>query len=58
MPARAVYRNNGKSYVKILLVNGTTDEREVTTGIQGADGSLELVSGVKEGESVVTYTTQ
>jgi len=58
VPARAVYRNNGKSYVKILLANGTTGEREVTTGIQGADGSLELMSGVKEGESVVTYKTQ
>ncbi len=58
VPARAVYQNNGKSYVKMLLANGTTAEREVTTGIQGADGSLELVSGVKEGESIVTYTTQ
>ncbi|MEK7600997.1 MAG: efflux RND transporter periplasmic adaptor subunit [Patescibacteria group bacterium] len=58
VPARAVYQNSGKSYIKMLLANGTTAEREVTTGIQGADGSLELLSGVKEGENVVTYTTR
>jgi HlyD family secretion protein len=58
VPARAVYQNNGMQYVKVLHADGTTEERKVTTGIQGSDGSVEITSGLAPGENVVTYTSQ
>lgn len=58
VPARAIYQQNGAQYVKVLRSDGTTEDRQVTTGIQGADGSVEITSGLQAGESVVTYTSQ
>ncbi len=53
VPLRAVLEREGKKIVRILGADGkTVEEREVTTGIDGSNGEIE-VTGVKEGETIV-----
>jgi len=53
VPLRSVLENEeGESYVRILNEDGTIDERNVVTGLEGEGGSIE-VTGVKEGETVI-----
>lgn len=55
LPRRAVLRN-GREYVRVLTnEKGAYEERDVTTGLQGDDGLIEIISGLKEGEEVVTF---
>ncbi|PWB39020.1 MAG: hypothetical protein C3F02_00165 [Parcubacteria group bacterium] len=54
VPSRAViYRENVK-YVQ-LLENGQLVEKPVETGLRGDDGNVEVLSGIKAGDTVVTY---
>ena len=53
VPARAVKSNNGDKYVEVL-VNGILQEKIVTTGLRGDDG-IEIISGLEEGDEVVTF---
>ena len=55
IPERAVKETNGKKQVQILE-NGKPADREVKTGMKGDGGMVEIVSGLKEGEKVVTST--
>lgn len=41
-------------YVEIL-VNGQTQEKEVIVGLRGDNGLVEILSGLSEGESVITF---
>jgi HlyD family secretion protein len=58
VPARAIFEQNGAQVVKVLHSDGSTEDRRVTTGIQGADGSIEITSGLSSGEKVITYTNK
>lgn len=52
LPSSAVQTQGGQSFVNVK--NGKTEERRsVVTGLKG-DDTTEIVSGVKEGETVVT----
>lgn len=53
VPQRAVASQNGNKKIKVLLENGTVEERTVTTGLRGSDGNVEIIEGVSEGEKVV-----
>jgi HlyD family secretion protein len=55
LPARSVITKDGKKYVKIP--NGLTEtlETEVTVGLRGSDGSIEILSGLNEGDTIVTF---
>lgn len=53
VPARAVKQNSIK-YVD-LLVNNQEVEAEVVTGLRGDGGLVEIVSGLKEGDVVITF---
>lgn len=54
VPSRAiVYRENAK-YVQ-LLDNNVIVEREVTTGLRGDDGMIEILAGLTVGEEVITF---
>jgi len=55
MPSRAVVQKNGGAKVVRVLVNGVINETPVVTGMRGDEGMVEVLSGVKEGEVVVTY---
>jgi len=55
IPRRAVIDKNGKKIVR-LLVNGAPQEVEVTTGLKGDNGQIEITEGLNEGEEVITFT--
>ena len=54
VPSRAVIYREDLKYVQ-LLVNGQLVEKEVQTGLRGDDGLVEILSGLNEGEEVITY---
>lgn len=51
LPAAAVKEENGQKYVQ-LKVNGQTQKQPVQVGLSD-DSSVEIVSGLQEGESVI-----
>lgn len=55
VPSRAVIYREGSKYVQVLDSAGQLDEKEVETGLRGDGGMMEIVSGLAEGEEVVTY---
>ena len=53
IPQRAVRTNDeGGRYVR-LLENGQVREVEVTLGLRGDDGLVEVISGLEEGQEIV-----
>lgn len=57
IPRRAVVEKDGKKLVKILIDN-TTQEVEVETGLRANDGLIEIKEGLHAGETVVTFTKE
>jgi HlyD family secretion protein len=55
IPQRAVLDSNGKKIVQVLE-NGKPVDREVKLGLEGDGGLVEIVSGIKEGEQIITST--
>jgi HlyD family secretion protein len=55
IPQRAVSNEGGKDSVQILE-NGKPVERAVTLGLEGDGGMVEVKSGLKEGDLVITST--
>lgn len=54
VPLRSVIKNDkGESIVRILNADQTVTEKPVTTGMEGMDGNVEIVSGIEEGETVI-----
>lgn len=54
VPQRAVITKNGDKFVRIK--NGEiVQEVEVSTGLSGKDGFIEIVNGINEGDQVVTF---
>ena len=53
IPLYAVEREDGGAFVTIRDVEGVEKRREVTLGLSGSDGSIEIVSGLVEGEEIV-----
>lgn len=53
LPEFAVIENDNGKFVRVANTNGTTTDIPVTTGIRSKTGSIEIVSGVVEGEAVV-----
>ncbi len=54
MPSRAIVRKNGRKYARILS-GGRVTEKPVKIGLRGDEGMVEVLSGVKEGDEVVTF---
>jgi multidrug efflux pump subunit AcrA (membrane-fusion protein) len=54
VPSRAVIYREGKKYVQILE-NEELKEIKVTTGLRGDGGMMEILSGLSEGQEVVTF---
>ncbi len=55
IPERAVKNVNGKNIVQILE-KGKPIDREVNLGMKGDEGMVEILSGLNEGETVITST--
>lgn len=52
VPLRSVITSGDKKVVRIMK-DGTVEERQVVTGMEAANGSVEIVSGVGSGETIV-----
>ncbi len=55
VPLRSVVRQNDRRFVRVLGPQNEIEEVEVTTGLRGIDGRIEIISGLVGGERVVTY---
>ena len=57
VPQRAIIRKNGDQFVRIL--NGEDfEEVKVETGLRSSDGNIEIISGVSEGDKVITFSEE
>lgn len=54
VPQSAVIRTGERSIIFVGLGDGRFDPREVTLGIHGEGDSIQVLSGIREGEMVVT----
>ena len=54
VPSLAVTRTDGEGVVKVLLDDKLT-EVKVQTGLRDDEGQMEIISGLKEGDKVVTF---
>lgn len=57
IPRRAVLTNEQGTYVRVLTNSDTAayEEQQITTGVEGDDGLIEVVSGLSEGLEVITF---
>lgn len=54
IPQRAVLTNNGQKYVRILQ-GEEIKEVGIETGIRGNLGEIEIVSGLEQGDKIITF---
>jgi len=58
MPSRAVVERNGGDKIVRILVGRKINEVPVKLGLRGDGGMIEVLSGVKEGDEVVTFVKE
>lgn len=54
IPGRAIIRSSGRNFVRVVE-GKEIKEREVEIGLRGSDGRVEILSGLNEGEEVITF---
>ncbi|MFZ4631791.1 MAG: efflux RND transporter periplasmic adaptor subunit [Patescibacteria group bacterium] len=54
VPARSLIEKDSQTIVR-LLVDGLVQEVAVKTGLRGDEGMVEILSGLKEGDNVITF---
>ena len=54
VPQRLIATRDGKRVVFMSTGNDTPEEREIAVGLRGSDGNVEVLSGLTEGELLVT----
>ena len=57
VPQRAIIRKNGDQFVRIADGEGFR-EVKVETGLRGSDGNIEIISGISEGDEVITFSEE
>ena len=57
IPQRAVLTKNGQKIVRVLE-GEKIKEVKVETGIRGSEGEIEILSGLNEGDKVITFTRE
>lgn len=58
IPARAINLEDSHKYVRVLKENNQTEKVEITTGLEGDEGMVEVRSGLSEGQKVVTFAKE
>jgi RND family efflux transporter MFP subunit len=57
LPTRAVKQDGTTRYVEVKSADSKTAERkDVKVGLEGSEGQIEIMSGISEGEAVITET--
>jgi HlyD family secretion protein len=56
VPRRAIVVRDTQQFVRVMREDGKIEEQEVTTGLAGSDGAIEITGGIHEGEQVVVST--
>lgn len=54
IPRRAVVRTGGQYKVRVISADGSQREVDVTLGVLGSDGYVEITQGLTGGETIVT----
>lgn len=55
IPYRAITTTNGEKFVSLEISKNKTEDRKITIGLRGADGNIEVIEGLSEGDKVVIY---
>lgn len=58
MPSRAIVDKNGEGKFAQVLINNEINEIPINIGLRGDGGMVEILSGVKSGDQVVTFTKE
>jgi len=58
IPRRAIITRGEKQFANVLGTDGKTQEKEVTTGLLGSDGIIEMTSGLGVGDKAIVETTK
>ncbi len=58
VPFRALTKEGVKTYAQVRQADQTFKKVEVTTGLEGDDGTIEVKTGLKEGDEVTIGATQ
>lgn len=58
IPRRAVIIRDSSEFVRVLHNDNQVEEVTVSTGLAGSDGSIEITSGINEGDNVVISTLE
>lgn len=61
IPIRAIFTKDNKKYVRVATVKNnvvTLTEKHISTGMIGDAGFIEVISGLNEGEEVVTFINE
>lgn len=54
IPGRAIISSNGNKVARLLQGKKLVDVN-ITTGVRGSDGRVEILSGINEGDKVITF---
>ncbi len=57
VPQRAIINEAGKKFIRILTNPniGSFEKQEITAGLKGDDGLMEILSGLEEGQEIITF---
>lgn len=58
VPQRAIIQKGIDRFVIVDKGNNQTEEKNVTIGLKGIDGNVEIIDGLKEGDKVASYADQ
>jgi RND family efflux transporter MFP subunit len=58
VPFRAIIKESGKTYVKLKRLDGSFDRIPVAIGIEGDEGTVEILSGLSAGDEVAIGASQ
>lgn len=57
LPQRAILTKDGEKFVQLNAGNNFIEERKIEVGLKGSDGNIEIISGLSEGDEVVSSPT-
>jgi len=57
VPIRSVLRKGSQSYVRVFS-DGIFTEKNIEIGLRGSEGTVEVTSGLEEGEEIVLYVEE